>query len=83
MPRPEGEPVALAFLAAGIQAFVLSYSVLPALWPRQFLEGAAALAWMRANAPELASGPTRWQCAAFPPGDIWRAAWPAGTPSPS
>ena len=30
----EGEPVALAFLAAGIQAFVLSYSVLPALWPR-------------------------------------------------
>ena len=53
----EGEPVALAFLAAGIQAFVLSYSVLPALWPRQFLEGAAALAWMRANAPELGFRP--------------------------
>ena len=58
----EGEPVALAFLAAGIQAFVLSYSVLPALWPRQFLEGAAALAWMRANAPELGFRPRcRWK----------------------
>ena len=79
----EGEPVALAFLAAGIQAFVLSYSVPPALWPRQFLEGAAALAWMRANAPELASGPALWLSGSFPPGDIWRAAWPAGTPSPS
>ena len=53
----EGEPVALAFVAAGIQAFVLSYSVLPALWPRQFLEGAAALAWMRANALELGFRP--------------------------
>ena len=31
----EGEPVALAFLNAGIQAFVLDYSVLPARWPQQ------------------------------------------------
>ena len=66
----EGEPVALAFLAAGIQAFVLSYSVLPALWPRQFLEGAAALAWMRANAPELGFRPDQvgGGAAAGPPG---------------
>ena len=43
----EVEPVALAFLAAGVQAFVLSYSVLPAQWPRQLLDGAAAMAWLR------------------------------------
>ena len=64
----EGEPVALAFLAAGIQAFVLSYSVLPALWPRQFLEGAAALAWMRANAPELGFRPDRVAVCGFSAG---------------
>ena len=29
-----------------------SYSGLPARWPRQFLEGAAALAWMRRHAGE-------------------------------
>lgn len=48
----ESEPVALAFLAAGIQAFVLEYSVLPRRWPQPFLEGAAALAWLRAHAEE-------------------------------
>ena len=64
----EGEPVALAFLAAGIQAFVLSYSVLPALWPRQFLEGAAALAWMRANAPELGFRPDQVAVCGFSAG---------------
>ena len=60
--------MALAFLAAGIQAFVLSYSVLPALWPRQFLEGAAALAWMRANAPELGFRPDRVAVCGFSAG---------------
>ena len=64
----EGEPVALAFLAAGVQAFVLSYSVLPALWPRQFLEGAAALAWMRANAPELGFRPDQVAVCGFSAG---------------
>ena len=49
----ESEPVALAFLAAGVQAFVLSYSLLPQGWPQQFLEGAAALAWIRAHAVEF------------------------------
>lgn len=60
--------MALAFLAAGIQAFVLSYSVLPALWPRQFLEGAAALAWMRANAPELGFRPDQVAVCGFSAG---------------
>ena len=46
----EGEPVALAFLGAGVQAFVLKYSVAPARWPQQLLETAAAIAYLRKNA---------------------------------
>ena len=46
----EGEPVALAFLGAGVQAFVLNYSVAPARWPQQLLETAAAIAYLRKNA---------------------------------
>lgn len=49
----ESEPVALAFVAAGMQAFVLSYSLLPVGWPAQFLEGAAAMAWIRNHAAQL------------------------------
>ena len=55
----ESEPVALAFLAAGIQAFVLSYSLLPQGWPQQFLEGAAAISWVRAHAGEFGMRPNR------------------------
>lgn len=46
----EGEPVALRFLSAGVQAFVLRYSLSPAPYPRQLLELAAAVAYLRANA---------------------------------
>ncbi len=46
------------------------------------MEGAAALAWMRANARGAGlPAPTRWQCG-LPPGDIWRAAWPSGYAEP-
>lgn len=45
----EGEPVALAFLAAGVQAFVLEYSVAPACWPQAFLEACAAMDFLRRN----------------------------------
>ena len=48
----ESEPVALAFLAAGIQAFVLDYSVLPRRWPQPLLETAAAVAFLRSHAAE-------------------------------
>lgn len=64
----EDEPVALAFLAAGIQAFVLEYSVLPAQWPQQFLEGAAALAWMRAHAADYGFRPDRVAVCGFSAG---------------
>lgn len=45
----EGEPVALAFLGAGVQAFVLRYSVAPARYPAQLLEAAGAMAFLRDN----------------------------------
>src|SRR5699024_9614689 len=45
----EGEPVALAFLAAGVQGFVLEYSVAPACWPQAFLEACAAMDFLRRN----------------------------------
>ncbi len=45
----EGEPVALAFLNAGCQAFVLRYSTVPDRYPQQLLEAAAAMAYLKAN----------------------------------
>ena len=53
----EGEPVALAFLGAGVQAFVLKYSVAPARWPQQLLETAAAIAYLRRNAKRYGIAP--------------------------
>ena len=64
----ESEPVALAFLAAGIQAFVLEYSVLPRRWPQPFLEGAAALAWLRVHAEEYGFRPDRVAVCGFSAG---------------
>ena len=48
----EAEPVALQFVAAGISAFVLDYSVAPARYPAQLLEASAAMALMRRRAGE-------------------------------
>lgn len=49
----EGEPVAARFLAAGVHAFLLEYSVAPARWPVAALELASAVRWVRQNAPRL------------------------------
>lgn len=47
----EAEPIALAFLARGIQCFVLRYHVAPAArYPVPQLEATAAIAYLRANA---------------------------------
>jgi acetyl esterase/lipase len=46
----EGDPVAMRFLAAGMHAFVLQYSVAPNQYPAAFLELAAAVSEIRANA---------------------------------
>ncbi len=64
----EGEPVALAFLAAGVQAFVLEYSVAPARWPQAFLEAAAALAFLKQNAARYGISPHRIAVCGFSAG---------------
>jgi acetyl esterase/lipase len=46
----EAEPVAMRFLAAGIHAFVLQYSVAPSRFPSAALELAAAVRLVRRNA---------------------------------
>lgn len=46
----EYEPVALRFMAEGYQAFTLDYSLLPARYPQQLQELAAAVAYLRDNA---------------------------------
>ncbi len=46
----EGEPIALRFLAAGFNAFVLEYSLTPVSYPQQLLEISAAAALIRRNA---------------------------------
>ena len=64
----EGEPVALAYLAAGVQAFVLDYSVSPDRWPQAFLETAAAVAWVREHAEEFGVSPDRIAVCGFSAG---------------
>lgn len=49
----EGEPVALEFLRAGVQSFVLEYSVAPDRWPAGFLDACAAVDWIRRNKKRL------------------------------
>ncbi|MBP1736267.1 MAG: hypothetical protein H6Q60_148 [Oscillospiraceae bacterium] len=46
----EAEPVALAFLNAGMQAFVLDYSVAPDRFPQALLEAAACVDFIHRNA---------------------------------
>lgn len=64
----EGEPVALAFLGAGVQAFVLSYSVAPVRWPQQLLETAAAIAYLRKNARKFGISPNKIAVCGFSAG---------------
>lgn len=64
----ESEPVALAFLAAGIQAFMLDYSVVPARFPSALLEAAAALAFIRRRAADYGVDPSRIAVCGFSAG---------------
>lgn len=64
----EAEPVALSFLAAGVQAFVLHYSVAPNRWPQAFLEAAAALSWIRDHAEQFGLSPHRVAVCGFSAG---------------
>lgn len=65
----EAEPIALAYLAEGFNAFVLRYAVGPdAPWEQSFADARAALAWVRKHAAELGIDPTRVAVAGFSAG---------------
>lgn len=64
----EGERVALAFLAAGVPAFVLDYSVAPDRYPSALLEAAAALHFIRSHAPDYGADPHRVAVCGFSAG---------------
>ena len=66
--KSEGEPVALAFLGSGIQAFLLEYSVAPVRWPQALLETAAAIAFLRKNAARYGVAPDRIAVCGFSAG---------------
>lgn len=55
----EGEPVALRLLADGYQAFVLDYSVAPAVYPQALRELALAVSTLRDRAGEFRVDPDR------------------------
>ena len=49
----EKEPIALAYMAQGFNAFTLEYSITPLHFPTQFIEGCMAIAYIRENSSEL------------------------------
>lgn len=55
----EAEIVAMRYLGAGMQAFVLQYSVGPSRYPSSLLELAAAVAYVRSHAKEWYIDPDR------------------------
>lgn len=55
----DGEPVALRLLAMGYQAFVLNYSVAPAVYPLALQELARAVDTVRSHATEFCVDPNR------------------------
>ena len=65
----EAEPIALAYLAEGFNAFVLRYAVGPdAPWEQSFADGRAGLAWVRAHAAELDIDPAKVAVVGFSAG---------------
>ena len=55
----EAEMVAMRYLAAGVQAFVLQYSVAPSRYPSALLELAASVAYVRSHAKEYFIDPEK------------------------
>lgn len=64
----EGERMAFAFLNAGVQAFVLDYSVAPDRYPSALLEAAAALHYIRHHASDYGVDPRRIAVCGFSAG---------------
>lgn len=63
----EGEPIAIAFLAHGVQCFVLNYTVQRA-FPTNLLEAAVAMKYIRDNAEEYDIDPEKVFCMGFSAG---------------
>ena len=55
----EAEPIALRFLAAGFNAFVLRYSVWPAVFPTALIEAAEAMTLIRQHAAQWHADPNQ------------------------
>lgn len=66
--KREGEPIAIQMMAAGIQAFVLEYSVAPAEYPTALLQLATAVKTVREHANEWHVDPNRILVAGFSAG---------------
>ena len=49
----EGEPIAMAYLGNGCNAFTLEYSISPKTYPAQLIEGCMAIAYLKLNAQSL------------------------------
>ncbi len=64
----EAEPVALAYLNAGFNAFVLTYSVAPAKYPQALLQACAAMAYIRATADQTHTDPDKIAVCGFSAG---------------
>lgn len=79
----EGEPVALRLLAMGYQAFVLNYSVAPAVYPLALQELARAVDTVRGHAAEYCVDPDRITVMGFSAGGhlvgllgaLWDQSW--------
>lgn len=64
----EAEPVALELVGRGYQAFVLTYSVAPAVFPTAVVQLAAAVAHVRSNCEKYATDPDKIVVAGFSAG---------------
>lgn len=64
----EGEPIALAFAARGIAAFVVRYSVAPAVYPQALCEAALAVRTVRENAGRWNIAPDKISVCGFSAG---------------
>lgn len=65
----EGEPIALAFMARGVNAFVLKYSIAgKAKFPRPLADASLAMAYIKDHAEELHINPDRVFCVGFSAG---------------
>ena len=64
----EAEPIALEYVAAGFCAFVLNYSVAPAVFPQALLEALNAIRFVRERAEEFRIDPNRISVCGFSAG---------------